>query len=195
MLWIVFLWIPTGYSSKLPKNETELGETNSTVNYPSGQDVVIQTLKEIASRIRWIAGDVSDRCRHFQPKVLKMRFSFPESEWMYRYALAFNHFGRDGMGIWNLKSDILRSRVFKRKRRSIVLRENKLCDDFFVNLERGCDIIGQDDSTFEELMELVKANPCASGRFQWLRCCLQWRDSYLMDHFQRFRFCDISEIC
>ena len=95
-----------------------------------------------------------------------MRFSFPESEWMYRYALAFNHFGRDGLGIWNLKSDILRSRVFKRKRRSIVLRENKLCDDFFVNLERGCDIIGQDDSTFEELMELVKAIPCASGRFQ-----------------------------
>ena len=85
---------------------------------------------------------------------------------MYRYALAFHYFGRDGQGIWNLKSDILRSRVFKRKRRSIVLRENKLCDDFFVNLERGCDIIGQDDSTFEELMELVKANPCASGRFQ-----------------------------
>ena len=109
-----------------------------------------------------------------------MRFSFPESEWMYRYALAFNHFGRDGLGIWNLKSDILRSRVFKRKRRSIVLRENKLCDDFFVNLERGCDIIGQDDSTFEELMELVKANPCASGRFQWLRCSLILEGTHIL---------------
>ena len=113
------------------------------------------------------------RCRHFWEIVLRLRFSFPESEWMYRYALAFNHFGRDGQGgIWNLKSDILRSRVFKRKSRSKVPKENKLCDDFFVNLERGCDIIGQDDSTFDELLELVKANPCASGQFSGSQMCL-----------------------
>ena len=92
---------------------------------------------------------------------------------MYRYALAFHHFGRDGQGgIWNLKSDILRSRVFKRKSRSKVPKENKLCDDFFVNLERGCDIIGQDDSTFDELIELVKKNPCASGQFSLSQICL-----------------------
>ena len=52
MLWIAFLWIQTGYSSKLPINETDLGDINSSVNYPSGQDVVIKTLKEIASRVR-----------------------------------------------------------------------------------------------------------------------------------------------
>ena len=52
MLWIALLWIQTGYSSKLPKNGTDLNDINSTVNYPSGQDVVIKTLKEIASRVR-----------------------------------------------------------------------------------------------------------------------------------------------
>ena len=55
--------------------------------------------------------------------------------------------------------------MFKRKSRSKVRKENKLCDDFFANLERGCDIVGHDDSTFDELMELVRTNPCASGWF------------------------------
>ena len=53
MLLISVLFIQTGFSTKLPKNETDLGEhINSTVNYPSGLDVVIKTLKEIASRVR-----------------------------------------------------------------------------------------------------------------------------------------------
>ena len=35
------------------KNETHRDEKlNSTIDYPSGQDTVIQTLKEIASRVR-----------------------------------------------------------------------------------------------------------------------------------------------
>ena len=53
MLLIAVLFIQTGFSTELPKNETDLGEhINSTVNYPFGQDVVIKTLKEIASRVR-----------------------------------------------------------------------------------------------------------------------------------------------
>ena len=85
-----------------------------------------------------------------------------------------------GTTIWNLKRDILRSRVFKRKSRSKIPKENKLCDDFFVNLERGCDIIGHDDSTFDELMELVRTNPCASGWF--LRQNHFLRNSYDLSH-------------
>ena len=44
-------------------------------------------------------------------------------------------------------------------------KDKQLCDDYFINLDRGCDIIDYDDSTFEELIELVKTNACASAWF------------------------------
>ena len=53
MLWIVFLLTAISSTSVFSKNETHLNEKmNSTIDYPSGQDTVIRTLKEIASRVR-----------------------------------------------------------------------------------------------------------------------------------------------